>query len=102
MSRQKLTPAEIETALAELNAATENAWQIEDGKLSKTFKFKDFGQAFGFMTQCALYAEKDDHHPEWFNVYNKVTIQLITHSAAGLSAKDFAFAQKADRYAQGD
>lgn len=85
--------------------------QIEDGKLrfphwtfsaqrgglmQRSFRFLDFVQAFGFMAQLALVAEKADHHPEWFNVYNRVDITLTTHDVHGLSPKDFAFAAAAD------
>jgi len=64
--------------------------------LHKTFKFKDFNAAFGFMTQVALIAEKMDHHPEWANVYNKVDITLTTHSAGGVSALDLTLARAID------
>lgn len=68
-------------------------WQVVDGKLDRNFKFKDFKQAFGFMAQVALIAEKLDHHPEWSNVYNKVHIQLVTHSEGGLTELDVEFAK---------
>lgn len=61
--------------------------------LERQFKFKDFSAAFAFMAQVAMLAEKADHHPEWSNVYNKVTILLTTHAAGGLSARDVAMAQ---------
>jgi 4a-hydroxytetrahydrobiopterin dehydratase len=61
--------------------------------IHKSFKFADFNQAWGFMTRVALAAEKADHHPEWFNVYNKVDITLSTHDAGGLSDKDVALAK---------
>lgn len=60
---------------------------------SKAFKFADFSEAFAFMTRVALYAEKTDHHPEWFNVYNRVDITLTTHDAGGLSERDVAMAR---------
>ena len=65
-------------------------WKIiEDGKkIKKTFKFKSFIEAFSFMSKVAIYAEKKDHHPEWFNVYNKVEICLTTHDAGGITEKD--------------
>ncbi len=70
-------------------------WQLRaDGlAITRTFKFTDFNQAFGFMARVALYAEKADHHPEWFNVYNRVEITLTTHDAGGLSARDAAMVQ---------
>lgn len=84
----KLTLAETQSFL------TENPeWQVVDGKLDRNFKFKDFKQAFGFMAQVALIAEKLDHHPEWSNVYNKVHIQLVTHSEGGLTELDVEFAK---------
>ena len=70
-------------------------WTLVDGRdaVAKSFKFKDFNTAFGFMTRIALAAEKADHHPEWFNVYNRVDITLTTHDAGGLSARDVALAE---------
>ncbi len=68
-------------------------WQINgDSKLAKTVRFDDFIQAWAFMSKVALYAEKNQHHPEWSNVYNTVNIELTTHDVAGLSDKDFALA----------
>lgn len=99
MTHRKLEQHEIEQALNQLNTEASQDWMIEDEKLTKTFKFKDFQQAFGFMTMCALYAEKKDHHPEWFNVYNKVSIQLITHDVSGISQKDFDLAKKMEAFA---
>jgi len=69
-------------------------WKEKDNKLSATFEFKDFKEAFGFMTDVAFYAEKMDHHPEWFNVYNKVEITLSTHDVGGLSNLDVQMAEK--------
>lgn len=76
-------------------------WQKVEGRdaLSKTFRFKDFNAAFGFMTRVALEAEKHDHHPEWFNVYNRVEVILTTHDADGVSALDVALAQFMDTLA---
>lgn len=76
-------PAQQPLHAAEINAALANLpdWSIEDGKLFAEFKFKNFVDAFGFMTKAALHAERLDHHPEWFNVYNKVRVHLVTHSA---------------------
>lgn len=70
-------------------------WELtEDGKgIERTFRFDDFNEAFGFMTQVALYAERIDHHPEWFNVYNRVEVTLSTHDLGGLSSKDAAMAR---------
>lgn len=90
----KLGSAAREAALQRLNG-----W-IYDARadaISHDFKFKTFSEAFSFMTRVALAAEKMDHHPEWSNVYNKVTITLTTHSAGGLTDKDMALAEKIDR-----
>lgn len=83
-----------ETALERLNG-----WVYDpDAKaVRRDFKFKNFSEAFGFMTRVALLAEKASHHPEWFNVYNKVSIALTTHDAGGLSEKDILLAEKIDK-----
>lgn len=93
---EKYTEEQIEHALNELNANLEQAqqWHIVEGKLVKTFKFKSFIRAFGWMTQIAMWAEKLNHHPEWFNVYNKVEVKLTTHDADGISELDFKLASK--------
>lgn len=91
---EKLTPSMLETALSELNKSTDKLWSIKEGKLYKEFKFADFVSAFGFMTQVALLAERANHHPEWFNVYNKVAISLTTHDAGGISNRDFQLAEE--------
>jgi len=70
-------------------------WTIVNGKLHREFSFESFVAAFSFMTALALVAEKMDHHPEWFNVYNRVVIDLTTHDVGGLSEKDFEFATAA-------
>ncbi len=71
-------------------------WSIKEGKLTKTVRFKDFNQAFGFMTRVALYAERLNHHPEFYNVYNTVRIELITHDINGISNYDFRLARIID------
>lgn len=70
------------------------AWKLVEGRdaVTRAFMFDDFNEAFGFMTKVALAAEKADHHPEWFNVYNKVEITLTTHDAGGLSERDVVLA----------
>ena len=73
-----------------------DGWSIENEKLSKTFKFSSFIQAFGFMTQVAITSETMDHHPEWSNVYNRVEINLITHSEGGITKLDTELAKKID------
>lgn len=87
---QKLNEQEITQALESLNG-----WNIEDdgSALFRQFVFDDFNQAFGFMNRVALYADKHDHHPEWFNVYNRVDIRLSTHDARGITDKDIQLAQ---------
>ena len=76
-------------------------WHALEGRdaIARTFKFKDFNEAFGFMTRVALLADKMDHHPEWFNVYNKVEVTLTTHDAGGVSANDIAMARAMEAYA---
>lgn len=85
----RLTDAERETSLAAMPD-----WALrEDGlAITRRFTFHDFNEAFGFMTRVALYAEKADHHPEWFNVWNRVDVTLTTHDAGGLSQRDVAMA----------
>lgn len=95
----KLTELEIQKALDELNEITSDAaWVLKDGKLNKTFHFKSFIRAFGWMTQIAIWAEKLKHHPEWFNVYNKVEVNLVTHDVDGISELDFALAKKMEMF----
>jgi len=76
-------------------------WRQVDGReaITRTFHFKTFNAAFGFMTRVALLAEKMDHHPEWFNVYNRVEVTLATHDAGGVTEKDIAMAKTMDAYA---
>ena len=76
----------------------QSGWKMVDGRdaIHKEFIFKNFNRAFGFMTRVALQAEKMDHHPEWFNVYNKVQITYSTHSCGGLSSNDVKLAQFTD------
>jgi len=78
-----------------------DGWDEVEGRdaIAKSFKFKDFNAAFGFMTRVALLAEKQDHHPEWFNVYNRVDITLSTHDAGGLSERDIRLAAAIDSVA---
>ena len=74
-------------------------WSTVDGKLHKSFRFTDFTQAFGFMCQTALEAEKRDHHPEWFNVYNRVDVWLVTHDAGGITNRDTELAARMNELA---
>jgi 4a-hydroxytetrahydrobiopterin dehydratase len=89
-------PARIGAAAA---LARLTGWSAVDGDrdaITKTFKFKDFNAAFGWMTRMALAAEKLDHHPEWFNVYNRVEVVLTTHDAEGVTELDLALATLMD------
>jgi 4a-hydroxytetrahydrobiopterin dehydratase len=90
MPRSKLEPAEIERRLA----AELPGWSVVAGKLHREFRFADFVTAFGFMASAALAAEAMNHHPEWFNVYGTVRIDLTTHDAGGITANDFALAAR--------
>lgn len=95
MAIQRLSLPDIEAALADLPG-----WKPrEDGlALLKTYRFADFSEAFAFMTRVALEAEKTDHHPEWFNVYNRVEVTLTTHDASGISKRDLAMAAAMERF----
>lgn len=86
-----------EAALARLEGWTRPAGARD--VIAKSFRFKDFNAAFGFMTRVALWADKADHHPEWFNVYNRVDVILTTHDADGVSDKDVALAGFMDQIA---
>lgn len=90
----RLNDTEIQTALDQLHG-----WSLQGNKLHRQFKFSNFNEAFGFMTRLALVAEKLGHHPEWFNVYNRVTIDLTTHDAGGITALDVKFAAQANGFA---
>ena len=74
-------------------------WSIEEGKLHREFEFEDFQQAFDFMARVAEVAESMNHHPEWFNVYNRVRVDLTTHDAAGITSLDFELARAMNRFA---
>ena len=93
MTKPVLTGDALKTVMTELEG-----WALsDDGKaIEKTFKFADFMQAFSFMTHGALHAEKLDHHPEWFNVYNRVEVKLTTHDSGGITELDIALAKALD------
>ena len=74
-------------------------WEIKDGKLHRAFVFKDFAEAFAFMTSVAREAEALDHHPAWFNAYNRMTMDPVTHDPPGITALDFDLAHKAQSFA---
>ena len=92
----KLTDDERSVALAELGN-----WKPAEGRdaITRSFKFRNFSEAWGFMNRVALLAEKQDHHPEWFNVYNRVDILLSTHDCGGLSERDVKLAKAIDKVA---
>jgi 4a-hydroxytetrahydrobiopterin dehydratase len=94
MTTPKATESEIRKAIAEMDS-----WTIKNGKLHREYRFPDFVQAFGFMTQVALLAERAAHHPEWFNVYNRVVVDLTTHEAQGITRKDLALAREMEQIA---
>ena len=89
----KLADADIHDALRSLPG-----WKLEAGKLHARFQFKNFIEAFGFMTRVALLAERMDHHPEWMNVYKTVDVRLTTHDAGGLTENDVRMAKAMDAY----
>ncbi|MBD2082864.1 4a-hydroxytetrahydrobiopterin dehydratase [Leptolyngbya sp. FACHB-17] len=87
-----LSRQQLETELKQLEG-----WTIQNGKLHREFKFPSFVEAFGFMSSLALVSEALGHHPEWFNVYNRVTIDLTTHDAGGITSKDIEWARRANQ-----
>jgi len=91
---RKFSGAELKEALDALPG-----WSVAGGKLHKEYKFADFIHAFGFMATAALAIEKMNHHPEWFNVYNRVVVDLITHSEQGITSKDANLAKILDETA---
>ena len=96
MTDKPLVGVERAKALHELHGWTEAKGR---DAITKTFQFKSFSQAWGFMSRVALYAEKADHHPEWTNVYGRVDVTLSTHTAGGVTEKDVALAQKMELFA---
>ena len=90
---KKLAGNELEEIVRTLSG-----WELKDGKLQKSFKFSNFIEAFGFMTRIALEAEKINHHPEWSNVYNAVTVKLSTHDAGGITDYDINLANIIDHH----
>lgn len=96
MKWEKLERAAVETELTKLAG-----WTLNDAAsaISKTFKFSNFIEAFGFMTEAAITAEKLNHHPEWFNVYSRVEVTLNTHDAGGLTELDFKLARAMEKAA---
>ena len=97
--RKALDKTELDAALQRLPE-----WQVVEGKLSREFRFRDFADAFAFMTACALRIHALDHHPEWSNVYSSVRVQLVTHDAGGITTRDLELAgvmeETASRFAR--
>jgi len=91
---EKLPEAALRAALESLPG-----WTLRDGKLRRELRFRDFSEAFGFMTRTALVAEAMNHHPEWRNVWNRVDVELVTHDAGGVTELDLALARKMNELA---
>ncbi|MEM2785448.1 MAG: 4a-hydroxytetrahydrobiopterin dehydratase [Candidatus Nitrosotenuis sp.] len=91
MRPEKLSDEQIKEELRKLPG-----WLLQNGKLHKEYVFKDFVEAFAFMTKAALHAETMNHHPEWFNVYNKLRVDLMTHDVGGITSNDIALAKAFD------
>jgi 4a-hydroxytetrahydrobiopterin dehydratase len=94
LEKRVIADDELASALRDLPQ-----WSVRDRKLHRELKFGDFVEAFGFMTRVAIVAEKLDHHPEWFNVYNTVVLDLSTHEVDGISPLDVELAKQVDRFA---
>ncbi len=96
---EKLSDTARKTTLEPL---LESGWEMVEGRdaIHKTFEFANFVEAFGFMTRCAIWAEKWDHHPEWSNVYKTVEVTLTSHDVDGLSSRDTKLARKMDKLAE--
>ena len=88
MATEKLSDEQIKKELSNLHG-----WNVTNGKLHKDFIFKDFIEAFGFISKAAIHIEKMNHHPEWFNVYNKIKVDLVTHDAGGITQNDINLAK---------
>ena len=91
----KLSDDEVNARLLRLPG-----WTLHEGKLHREYKFGGFPEAFGFTSPCTLFAQKQDHHPEWFNVFNRVVVNLTTHDAGGVSALDFGLASDLEKAAR--
>jgi len=92
--RKRLEDSELTASLRDLPG-----WQVRDGKLVRDYRFRDFGDAFAFMAACALRIHALDHHPEWSNVYSTVRVELVTHDAGGITARDVELAGVMERIA---
>jgi 4a-hydroxytetrahydrobiopterin dehydratase len=96
-NRRMKQPQRLSDKAISQRLTTLPGWTIKSGKLHRAFRFSDFSHAFGWMTRCALEAEKMDHHPEWTNVYSVVTVRLTSHDAGGLTTRDFQLAREFSR-----
>lgn len=96
MARELLTGSALDAEVATLDG-----WSVRDGKLHKEYSFESFVHAFGFMSAAALCAERKNHHPEWFNVYSTVRVDLTTHDAGGITTWDIELAREFDEVANG-
>ena len=94
MKVPKLSDADVQAKLADTKG-----WTLANGKLHREYKFADFVHAFGFMATAAIAIEKMNHHPEWYNVYNRVVVDLTSHDVGGISQRDFELAGLLDRFA---
>jgi 4a-hydroxytetrahydrobiopterin dehydratase len=94
MNVHKLSNEEVKARLRTLPR-----WELSNGKLHREYKFEGFAEAFGFMSTCALVAQKQDHHPEWFNAFDRVVVDLTTDDAGGISALDFSLAAEMEKAA---
>ncbi|MGZ6988293.1 MAG: 4a-hydroxytetrahydrobiopterin dehydratase [Thermoanaerobaculia bacterium] len=92
-------PKKLSAAEADARLSTLPGWKRTKRKLHRTFTFTDFSEAFGFMSRVALAAEKLNHHPDWANAWNRVTVDLSTHDAGGITALDFRLAAEMNRFA---
>ncbi len=95
---ERVTDEQLQQALEELNSFAALPWEIREGRLCKELAFEDFATAFGFMASVAICAERMNHHPEWFNVYNRVHIELVTHDAGGITERDFDLAKQIEQF----
>ncbi len=93
------TPSKLSAAEIAAELTSTEGWAHIGGTLQRTFQFADFVEAFGFMSSAALIAERMNHHPEWFNVYNKVRVELNTHDAGGITVLDFQLARAMSKLA---
>jgi 4a-hydroxytetrahydrobiopterin dehydratase len=95
MATPKLTDAQLQAALQKLSG-----WTVQDAKLHREYQFADFAHAIGFITTAAVYIEKMNHHPEWFNVYNRVRVDLTTHDSGGITQNDADLAELLEKIAK--